>query len=387
MNTDEKPKTPTYRMLGESGLWEDEEGNLYSSSELEGYEPMDPAIRKNISERLKNFGVLADLDDKTNPSYWYFHYDPRYCGPDHEAWMEKMAAKARAEQEQAKAQTNESVEERHARLSAEQTRAAMDKADRDMEEVCLRKIKPEYTLSRGKYMHLYFQGIMDHRNVLIVSSQRYQWAGHYYNGRAMVKDKKTGKCGFVDKDGVEVIPCRWRGVGDFSEYMGGVQDDSRKCGYVDIRGQLVIPCIYDEGWPFFNGLARVQKKRRIGMIDKSGKEVIPCVWKSMTDCFDGLIGVKGEDGKAGFIDTAGNVVIPLKWRSVWAFQDGLAIVQDSNRRLGFINRSGEVVIPCKWVRANQFVNGLAKVSATRCILARNIKWVYINRNGEVVREE
>lgn len=385
MNTDERPKTPTYRMLGESGLWEDEEGNLYSSSELEGYEPMDPAIRKNISERLKNFGVLADLDDKTNPSYWYFHYDPRYCGPDHEAWMEKMAAKARAEQEQAKAQANESVEERHARLSAEQTRAAMDKADRDMEEVSLRKIKPEYTISRGMYM--YFQGIMDHRNVLIVSSQRYKWAGHYYNGRAMVKDKKTGKCGFVDKDGVEVIPCRWRGVGDFSEYMGGVQDDSRKCGYVDIRGQLVIPCIYDEGWPFFNGLARVQKKRRIGMIDKSGKEVIPCVWKSMTDCFDGLIGVKGEDGKAGFIDTAGNVVIPLKWRSVWAFQDGLAIVQDSNRRLGFINRSGEVVIPCKWVRANQFVNGLAKVSATRCILARNIKWVYINRNGEVVREE
>lgn len=116
----------------------------------------------------------------------------------------------------------------------------------------------------------------------------------------MVKDKKSGKCGFVDKDGVEVIPCRWRGVGDFSEYMGGVQDDSRKCGYVDIRGQLVIPCISDEGWPFFNGLARVQKKRRM----------------SMTDCFDGLIGVKGEDGKAGFINTAGNVVIPLKWRRI-----------------------------------------------------------------------
>jgi hypothetical protein len=121
--------------------------------------------------------------------------------------------------------------------------------------------------------------------------------------------------------------------------------------------------------------------------DKSGKEVIPCVWKAMTDCYEGLIGVKGEDGKAGFIDADGNVAIPLKWRSVWAFQDGLAIVQDSNKRLGFINRSGEVVIPCKWVRANYFVNGLAKVSATRCILARNIKWVYINRNGEVVREE
>ena len=97
MNTDERPKTHTYRMLGESGLWEDEEGNLYSPSELEGYEPMDPAIREKISERLKNFGVLADLDDKTNPSYWHFYYDPRYCGPDPEAWMEKMAAMEKAD--------------------------------------------------------------------------------------------------------------------------------------------------------------------------------------------------------------------------------------------------------------------------------------------------
>ena len=76
-------------MLGESGLWEDEEGNLYSSSELEDYEPTDPAIQENISERLKNVGVLADLDDKTNPSYWHFYYDPRYCGPDPEAWMRR----------------------------------------------------------------------------------------------------------------------------------------------------------------------------------------------------------------------------------------------------------------------------------------------------------
>ena len=48
-------------MLGESGLWEDEEGNLYSSSELEGYEPMDTAIQKNISERLKKVSATRCL--------------------------------------------------------------------------------------------------------------------------------------------------------------------------------------------------------------------------------------------------------------------------------------------------------------------------------------
>ena len=42
----EENKNTQYLMLGESGLWEDEEGNLHSSSELEDYEPMDPAIQK-----------------------------------------------------------------------------------------------------------------------------------------------------------------------------------------------------------------------------------------------------------------------------------------------------------------------------------------------------
>ncbi|MBR5564102.1 MAG: WG repeat-containing protein [Bacteroidales bacterium] len=236
----EENKKPTYRMLGESGLWADEEGNMYSPSELGFSKPVDPAFQQKISNRFNDFGVLADLNDKTNPSYWHFYYDPRYCGPDPEAWMEKMAARAKAELEEAQ---KESTDERCARLDAAKTKAAIEKADRDMEEVFLRKIKPEYTITACR---MFFQGIMDHRNVLIASSQRYSEAGNYYNG--------------------------------------------------------------------------------------------------------------------------------------------LAIVQDSNKRLGFINTSGEVVIPCKWVRANQFVNGLAKVSATRCIFSRNIKWVYINRNGDVVRE-
>jgi hypothetical protein len=49
--------------------------------------------KQKITNRFNDFGVLADLNDKTNPSYWHFYYDPRYCGLDPEAWMEKMAAR------------------------------------------------------------------------------------------------------------------------------------------------------------------------------------------------------------------------------------------------------------------------------------------------------
>ena len=61
----EENKKPTYRMLGFS-------------------KPVDPAFQQKISNRFNDFGVLADLNDKTNPSYWHFCYNPRYCGPDPE---------------------------------------------------------------------------------------------------------------------------------------------------------------------------------------------------------------------------------------------------------------------------------------------------------------
>lgn len=45
----EENKKPTYRVLGFS-------------------KPVDPAFQQKISNRFNDFGVLADLNDKTNPS-------------------------------------------------------------------------------------------------------------------------------------------------------------------------------------------------------------------------------------------------------------------------------------------------------------------------------
>ena len=70
---------------------------------------------------------------------------------------------------------------------------------------------------------------------------------------------------------------------------------------------------------------------------------------------------------------------------MWSFQDGLAVVQDFNKRLGFINKSGELVIPCRWKKVNYFHNGLAKVSDSKTFFFKD-KWVYIDRQGRVVKE-
>lgn len=39
--------------------------------------------------------MSGELDKKTNPSHWYYDYDPRYCGPSREEYMEEMARKYR----------------------------------------------------------------------------------------------------------------------------------------------------------------------------------------------------------------------------------------------------------------------------------------------------
>ena len=86
------------------------------------------------------------------------------------------------------------------------------------------------------------------------------------------------------------------------------------------------------------------------------------------------------------IDVRGDIVIPCRWRAMWSFVDGLAVVQDFNKRLGFIDRSGELVIPCRWKKVNYFQNGLAKVSESKTFFFKD-KWVYIDKQGRIVKEE
>lgn len=59
-------------------------------------------------------------------------------------------------------------------------------------------------------------------------------------------------------------------------------------------------------------------------------------------------------------------------------------MQDFNKRLGFVDKSGELVIPCRWKKADHFKDGLAKVSDSKTFLFQD-KWVYIDRQGRVVK--
>ena len=379
-----------YKALGESGLVADEEGNVYSADEIFPRRDTKEIKKTSTSAQFSRNSFISELDDKCNPAHWYYDYDPRYCGPDREKWMEEMAEKHRKMRKEGKAMptlgsgVSPKREPDHAYYLCEATKAHADMAQNKVERL---GIHPTYRKDFNYNRGLGFVSVVDQFGNVILDNEKYKFVGKYFNyGLAMAQDRKTELWGYVDGQGREVVRCVWRSVGHFSEYMAGVQNSNGKVGFVDVKGELAIPCKWEEAWPFREGVAKVLNNSRLGLINHSGEMVTPCVWKAMGEMYEGLISVRDDSGKCGYMDRSGKIVIPCTWRQAWGFKMGLAVVQDWNKRLGFIDTSGEVVIPCRWRKISQFDGHTARVSETGGIF-RKEKWVHIDRTGKVIREE
>ncbi len=254
-------------------------------------------------------------------------------------------------------------------------------------------------------------GYIDKTGKLVIPC-KWEVAYEFSEGLAVVQDS-NGKCGYIDKTGNLVIPCKWeaagyrhddlfcvtktgkRGIfelgksaGDFHEGLAIVQDSNGKCGYIDKTGNLVIPCKWEVVGDFHEGLAIVQDSNgKCGCIDKTGKLVIPCEWNiprmhfvEVQTFHEGLAVVKDSNGKCGCIDKTGNLVIPCQWKGSFGycgFYEGLAVVQDSNGRCGYIDKTGNLVIPCSWKVAERFSEGLA-------VVQNYVGYGFIEKTGNLV---
>ena len=163
---------------------------------------------------------------------------------------------------------------------------------------------------------------------------------------------KNGKTGLINKNGDEVIPCKWQKVNYSSGYnFVKVMGDNHKWGLIDMTGNLIVPCKWREIECFHEGLAAVQNRNGMwGFVDETGKNVIPCKW------------TKGNYGSSG----------------LYEFHNGLSMVMDEDYHYGYINKKGFLVVPCNYRDAKPFSRGRAKVTC------QNGDEVIINKSGEVV---
>ena len=73
-----------YHGLGESGILVDEDGNWVD-------EPWEGNEEVTQTPSTATIAPPSFDTDKSDPAYWAFYYDPRYCGPSREAYIERMA--------------------------------------------------------------------------------------------------------------------------------------------------------------------------------------------------------------------------------------------------------------------------------------------------------
>ncbi len=191
----------------------------------------------------------------------------------------------------------------------------------------------------------------------------------------MAKICLSGKYGFIDKNGNEIIHCKYDNAGAFYDDIACVCL-SGKYGYINTFGEEVTPLKYDCESDFSEGLASVKLNGKYGFIDKFGKEVIPLKFDSALSFSEGLACVK-LNGKYGFIDKSGIEVTLLKYDShtVW-FREGFARVK-LNGKYGFINRLGEEVVPLRYDSVVDFHEGLAGVGL-------NDKYGFIDAYGNEI---
>lgn len=202
---------------------------------------------------------------------------------------------------------------------------------------------------------------------------RPQWldACDFSEGLAAVR--QGGKWGFIDENGMLVIPCQWDYVGSFSNgralvFNGTLKSmnypDEGNYGFIDAHGNLI-----SYGWEYAgdyaDGCARVMLGGKYGYIDIDGVYVSEPQWDYASDflsgfgmVFTGTLNKYGspEEGLYGYVAADGRVIEP-QWEEAVPFHEGLAPVLEKHK-WGYIDGSGETVIACEWDYAYYFSSGI-----------------------------
>jgi len=236
----------------------------------------------------------------------------------------------------------------------------------------------------------------------------------------LVRVSKDGNFGFIDKQGKTIVPFVYGGMHesrfDFSEGMALVShgfiesEGGWRYGFVDKSGKEVIPCIYENGSPFSEGLACMQKNGKYGFIDKNGKEVIPFIYNmeaegddvSFSTCFkNGIVILRVNDGsgssysmdgegKFGAIDKTGKIVISFRYDDLSQIENSNLFLYSINEKYGIMDKSEKEIIPCiyDWIGGDYITEGnylIASLNGKQCFLDNKTGVELFSFNYDAIR--
>lgn len=184
-----------------------------------------------------------------------------------------------------------------------------------------------------------------------------------------------GKWGFWDKSGKEIIPPKYEAANIFTQGLAAVKQEGR-FGYIDTHDQLIIDFQFEDAKPFSEDLAAVKLGEKWGFIDMKGELVVQPVFDRVANFQHGFSVVfhksgeyeMEEDGdvyieeygKYGLIDRDGVLVQDIIFDQIDSFQEGFAKIQ-LDRKEGFLGPDGQIAIPIEYDQVKVFSEGLAAV--------------------------
>jgi hypothetical protein len=196
--------------------------------------------------------------------------------------------------------------------------------------------------------------------------------------------KEYGKWGYINQEGIIVIPCEFDFASDFVDALAAVKIDSL-WGFINSHGKIVIKPKYsngDERFPprFSDGLCHVQEKTDSGLVnlfikkDGSTAFISPYGYWEVGNFIDGRARVE-IDEEVCFIDKKGRVVIKTGFPYGWTFREGLGHVWTGDSTQ-YIDTTGRVVIAVSGMGHGDFNEGLAVIT--------NDQNYYIDKKGNRV---
>ena len=240
-------------------------------------------------------------------------------------------------------------------------------------------------------------------------SNKYSFIGFYSEGLAPAESKDGW--GYLDKNGNEVIKCKYLSALPFSEGLAAVESENG-WGYINKKGENVIPCCFKSAISFKDGFGIIKDEDSYAYIDSEGKihgdytgTSLFCNGKAIVTesnnicvidtnfnklivqdnsetCWKNIVRSKyynvvrsGITNRFGYIDDNLKVIVPVELECAKSFTEDKTAIYFSEKLNGFIDKNGVIsLFYDKYLFIEKFYSGLALVRD------KNNNYGYINKS-------
>ncbi|MEX2511446.1 MAG: WG repeat-containing protein [Cyclobacteriaceae bacterium] len=148
--------------------------------------------------------------------------------------------------------------------------------------------------------------------------------------------------GFVNREGLEIIPAQFDEIKSFSEGLSGVKK-GLTWGYINQNAELVIPYFFDEVGDFYQGLAIVKKNNQYNLVNRQGENLLENYYDRISMVSDNYY-LTEENGLFGLLNPSGMEILSPEFNELR--REGLDhILIRKGDKYGVIKENGDFSLP------------------------------------------